>query len=189
MIGGKPFLILDPWRGRAEEAGLRERILQQLRSLEFEALELCVCRLLSECGYQKVQMLGRRQFVGRNRAGGADIGARIATPTGLEKVLIQVKQYSVPVSKRAVDELRGVLLREDCQQGVLVSTSAFSPLALSAARRVPLLPVRCIGGSELADLCVRYRIGVVESSLPVLTLDEQFFDKLTEEATLGSAHN
>lgn len=185
MVGAKRPLVWDPGCSRAEEAGLRDRILERLRSLEFEALELCVCRLLSEIGCRQVCLLGRRRFVGRNSEGGADIIARIDTPTGLERALVQVKRYSTPVSKRAVDELRGVLLREDCQQGMLIATSPFSPLALHSARRVPLVPIRCIGGTELADLFVRYRIGVIETSLPVLSLDDGFFDRIEKEAAAG----
>ena len=174
-------LILNIARCRAEEASLRATVLEQLTALPFEGFELAVCRQLTAMGYSQVRLLGRSHLVGRNKNGGADLAGTISAGVGTQTIVAQLKQYRRDISRRAVDELRGVVLRTGTDHGILITTGTLSSLAKSASSRGLRPRIELISGALLADLCVRYRVGVVETSLPALLLDEPFFDTLRND--------
>jgi restriction endonuclease Mrr len=101
----------------------------------------------------------------------------------MSKVLVQAKQYGIPVQAKYVDELRGTIARLGGGQGIIVSTAEFSPVALASAKASTILPVRLVGGELLARLLIRHRIGVRPGLRVVLTLDEPFFAGLGDRST------
>jgi len=175
---------LKVYGDQAEELGLPEKIVEHLKGLDFVALQLCACCLLSAVGYHRVRMLGRVRFLGNNASIGADIEAFADAGIGKERVLVRVRRSADPTSKRSVDEIRGAALREEARQAVLISLSPFSPLARSAARKVPAVPVWLIDGTLFATMLIRHRLGVREESITALRLDTAFFERLTSEAAL-----
>jgi restriction system protein len=68
---------------------------------------------------------------------GADI---VADKRGL-RIVVQCKKYSKPVGNRAVQEVVAAIAHENAQRGVVVTTSAYTPAAISlaASNRVLLL--------------------------------------------------
>jgi len=166
---------------RGTENGGKDNLNEQLRdallALSYPAFEECMRLLLGRMGYENV--CGERDhFRGRNRDGGYDMAAISSTGVTKAKVIAQLKQYAGPVPKRYVDELRGTMLRTRARHGLLVTTSAFSPVARRAAENCPIAPIRLVEGTELTALLIAHRIGISKSPTTDLTVDTHFFSEL-----------
>src|SRR5579884_1019220 len=113
--------------------GFRAALLDHLSSLPFHAFELVIRDLLIAMGYQDVTLLGRLAWRGRRPRPGAELTA--ASQIGLSRsaILVQVKQYRRPVARSFVEQLRGTILSTGARDGLLISTSRFSPAARLAA--------------------------------------------------------
>ena len=162
-----------------------ENLHAQLLGLTIQSYEQLIAQVLRGVGYENVRVLrdprpARRSHKGRNRHGGYDITALVNTEFNTQPVLIQVKQYERPISRRFVDELRGALLRTQARQGVLITTSTFSPRARQAASEDHIGPIHLIDGAGLHQLLVRYRLGVRENRHGRLYLQKRFFRRLEQ---------
>ena len=171
------------------DRSLRRDLLGRLRALPYRALLLLVAQLLERQGSQNVQFAGRNGFVGRNQGGGWDLEATLpphqifASSQPGVRSLIQVKQFDdLIVQQRSIDELRGCCLRAGAGQGLLVTTSRFSPVAVQAAAASALAPVALINGEDLFDLLVQHGMGVVRAMSGQLHLDPEFFQSLEAKA-------
>lgn len=153
-------------------------------SLPFGAFVRCLADLLDALGYVDVRPAGRTQWKGRNQAGGCDIEASLPSGLGHRRVVVQVKQFGPDqrVYQRAVDELRGVALREWAGEALLLTTGP-----VSSAIREPagvMVPVRLLGYGALLDALIGNGIGV----RPVngqWFVDGAYFDRLTRECRAG----
>ena len=159
------------------------RLRAQLLNLSVGSYERLIAQVLRSVGYENVRVLrrpcaSRHSHKGRNRHGGFDLTALVSTEFSTQPVLVQVKQYQRPISRRFVDELRGALLRTQARQGLLITTSIFAPRAREAAREDHIGPIHLIDGAELGELLVRYRLGVGENRRGKLYLRKRFFRRL-----------
>lgn len=131
----------------------------RLLRLPFPEFVEKVASLLARMGYAQVDVMkpmhGRGK--GRNQHGGMDIQAFLPGRSSRELVIAQVKQYKEAVPRAFVDELRGTMLRTGAGQGLLVTTSTFSPAAVEAAQAGQhAAPIRLIDGAELVRLLRTY---------------------------------
>lgn len=150
----------------------------RLRELPFDAFASLITRLLPALGYQNVRLSGRRDFKGHNGRDGTSGFDMTATKCG-RKVLIQLKQFEpgALIYQRSLDELRGVTLRSDAAEALLITSSNFSPSVDRKAHHLaPITPIATITGEELVELLIRYRIGVTRAG----TLDESLLRQLTD---------
>ncbi len=143
---------------------VREKLLDTLLSLNVSQFERCIAHLLQALEYEEVRIMRsavphRRSHKGRNHHGGFDLCARSSSFSPL-LTLVQVKQYQRPVSRRFVDELRGAMIRQGAQQGLLITTSTFPAGSETSAQENHLLPVVLIDGEHLLDLLFHHSIGV-----------------------------
>ena len=171
------------------DRSLRRDLLGRLRALPYRALLLLVAQLLERQGSQNVQFAGRNGFVGRNQGGGWDLEATLpphqifASSQPGVRSLIQVKQFDdLIVQQRSIDELRGCCLRAGAGQGLLVTTSRFSPVAVRAAAASALAPIALINGEDLLDLLAQQGMGVIRAMSGQLHLDPEFFQSLEAKA-------
>ena len=160
-----------------------EKLQAQLLDLSIQSYEQLIAQVLRAVGYENVRVLrdprpSRRSHKGRNRHGGFDITALVSTEFSTQPVLVQVKQYARPISRRFVDELRGALLRTQARQGLLITTSTFAPRARQAASEDHIGPIHLIDGAGLHELLVRHRLGVGENKRGKLYLKKRFFQRL-----------
>jgi membrane-bound metal-dependent hydrolase YbcI (DUF457 family) len=161
---------------------LRARLLEHLLALSFHGFEQIIHRLLNEMGYADVEILSRKSKKGRTRHGGRDIDAYADVGLTRARVIVQAKQYRRPVQRRFVDELRGVMLRTEASQAVLVATSDFPDIARTTALAEVHAPVRLIDGSQLIDLLIKHRVGVRERNGDKQeVLDDDLFDYLQSQ--------
>jgi restriction endonuclease Mrr len=131
-----------------------------LETADFPVFELVMKNLLYKTGFVSVQFVGRNHKRGRTPAGGLDLTARSNTELSSTLTVAQIKQYKRVVSRRFVDELRGVMLRLGANQGLMVTTSRFSKVAHAAAAESAALPISLIEGEQVLDLLLAYRIAV-----------------------------
>ena len=162
-----------------------QKLQTQLLDLSIQSYEQLIAQVLRAVGYENVRVLRdprptRRSHKGRNRHGGYDITALVSTEFNTQPVLVQVKQYERPISRRFVDELRGALLRTQARQGVLITTSTFAPRARQAASEDHSGPIHLIDGAGLHELLVGYRLGVGENRRGKLYLKQRFFRRLEQ---------
>ena len=136
-----------------------EHLQERLLAIPFADFADLIARLLARMGYQDVQGMGAMHEKGRNLHGGFDLTAQVQTGVTRSLLLVQVKQYRRPMPRSFVDELRGAMVRLGAQQGLIVSTDAFSPAARDAAQAGQhSLPLRLVGGSELVRLLLEHEV-------------------------------
>ena len=99
-------------------------------------------------------------------------------PLGLNRVYIQAKRYAPdnPVARPDVQSFVGALHGQQANQGVFITTSKFTEGARQYADGVSTRVV-LIDGQRLANLMIRYRVGVqVRRTLDIVEVDEDFFE-------------
>ena len=143
--------------------------IARLLDMPFPAFTQTVAHLLEGLGYANVEamkpMHGKGK--GRNAHGGYDL--RMFLPTRLTRglVIAQVKQYTEPVPRSFVDELRGTMLRLGASQGLLVTTGAFSASAIEAAQSAQYAaPVRLMDGKRACPAAARPSPGARQRTFP-----------------------
>lgn len=164
----------------SQKQELRARLLY----VPFGAFVRCLADLLDALGYVDVRPAGRTQWKGRNQAGGCDIEAGLPSGLGHRRVVVQVKQFTPKqrVYQRAVDELRGVALREWAGEALLLTTGP-----VSSAIREPvgvLVPVRLLGDGALLDALIANGVGV-RTENGRWFVNGAYFDRLTAECRAG----
>lgn len=162
---------------------LRRQVLERLGWLNFHAYLKAIEMVVGALGYRQVTITNRRTVHAPTDCGGFDIQA-VEKGTAISTVLIQVKQSVRPIQRRFVDELRGAMLRQGANYGMVITIGLFSQEAINAASLYPGRPIRLIAGPELARLMVSHFIGIrhdpMVSYWPRLVLDEQLFERLEE---------
>ncbi len=97
---------------------------------------------------------------------------------GLSRVYIQAKRYALDSSvlRPDVQSFVGALQGQQANQGVFITTGRFSRGAIEYAKSVSTRVV-LIDGPRLAELMIRYRVGVqVKRTLQIVDVDEDFFE-------------
>jgi len=173
----------EPFPPQYPEELLHVRLDEELRALSVRGFERLVARLLRASGYEDVRVLrdytkARRSRKGRTTHGGIDLTASLKGEFGVTPVLVQVKQYERPVSRRFVDELRGALLRTQARQGLLITTGTFSPAARTAALEDHIGPIHLLDGARLRDLLITHHLGLKQNKRGHLVLRPRFFRRL-----------
>ena len=81
---------------------------------------------------------------------------------GLDRIYLQAKRYAPgnAVGGPAVQGFIGALIGRGAQKGVLITTSSFTPAALTAATQSGSLRLVLIDGEALTKLMVRFNVGV-----------------------------
>jgi restriction system protein len=150
---------------------LARDLLERIHGEHPEFFEHLIIELLHAMGYGCRRDLSRH--LGRSGDGGLD-GAVPQDVLGLDVIYIQAKRYRpgsvVPVS--AVREFAGSLDGRKACKGVFVTTATFSRSAAGFVSAVPS-KIALIDGHALADLLIRYDIGVkVRETYQIKQIDE-----------------
>lgn len=141
-----------------------------LSHLDFKSFQRVVWLWLGASGYRNLRTLSRGKQRGRG-AVGPDFLIQVGED-GLE-VAVQIRHWRSPLTKRAVDELRGVLLRDSIPAGMIVCPANVSTAARNAAASYPGRPIRLIGLESLA------------ASMTALELDDSAFFRTIGATSLG----
>lgn len=104
---------------------------------------------------------------------------------GFDKVYLQAKRYSQsnPVGPKEVRDFGGALMQKRANKGIFITTASYSQQALQAAKDISggTIQIVLIDGRQLAELMVKYKVGV-QPRTPIITyqLDQEFFENLLD---------
>nr|WP_276975837.1 restriction endonuclease [Ferrimicrobium acidiphilum] len=116
------------------------------------------------------------KVTGRTGDGGID-GECAMDRLGLYKAKFQAKRWKNSVSSGEVRDFIGALTTERVDQGIFVTTSSFTPDAVTTAQKSG--KVKLIDGKELARMMVESGQGVTKKTLDIPKIDEEYFSGLT----------
>jgi mrr restriction system protein len=152
---------------------MRQQVFNCVLNNSPQFFEHLVIDLLLEMGYGKDKNSG--VVTGRSHDGGID-GIISEDKLGLDLIYIQAKKYS-PTNKVGRKEIQAFIgAMEHVQKGVFITTSAFTREAHSFVEKQQQKSIKLIDGELLADLLVKYRIGVnVAQSFFLFKLDTDYF--------------
>jgi restriction system protein len=159
-LHGKGYVGLTSWhdaglaaQSEQHNAEVRSQLharLGRMVPVEFEAL---IGRLLEALGFPDVEITGRSGDGGIDVRGTLVVGDVIRT-----RMAVQVKRWKNNVQAPTVQQVRGSLGTHD--QGLIITTSDFSPGARIEAERANAVPVALMNGEQLVKLLVKHKIGV-----------------------------
>jgi restriction system protein len=160
---------------------LRRDLLDRIHAEPPEFFERLIIALLLAMGYGCRNDLARH--LGRSGDGGVD-GAVPQDVLGLDVVYIQAKRYrpGSTVPARAVREFAGSLGGRKARKGVFVTTATFPRSAVDFIRAAPSKIV-LVDGEALADLLIRYDIGVkVHATYEIKQIDDSYMAAVLHRA-------
>ncbi len=151
----------------------RERLGQLLHSMPAKRFESLVMELLLEMGFDESTL----EVTTYQGDGGIDVvGVYRAAGLTEVNVAVQAKRWKGNVQAPTVTQLRGSL--QVHQQGIVITTSDFSSGARKEAIALNKTHITLINGEQLIDMLIRHRVGVVERTLTVNALDEEWWGEL-----------
>jgi restriction system protein len=150
-------------------------LMARLREQSPAFFEQAVVDVLLAMGYGGSERRGRP--IGGSGDGGVD-GVIDQDALGLDQIYVQAKRYAEGnhVGREAIQAFIGALHGFGASRGVFITASSFTQGAADYARSIPTRVI-LIDGPRLADLMIKYRVGVqVRKSYDVVEVDEDFFE-------------
>ena len=150
-------------------------LIRRLREQHPDFFEQAVVDVLNKMGYGGTEQRGRR--LGGSGDGGVD-GVIDLDALGLSQIYVQAKRYGDgnTVQRPEIQGFVGALAGRGASQGVFVTTSLFSKGARDYVEQIPTRVV-LIDGPRLAELMIRYRVGVqIKRTYEVVEVDEDYFE-------------
>lgn len=148
---------------------LKSQILDEISQKDPNFFEYLVSKLLEKMGYG----------VGRLTKSGADGGIDgiiDEDELGLSQIYIQAKSWQGSVSRPEIQKFVGAISDKQTKKGVFITTSNFTKEAREYAKNVQSHTVILVDGDRLAELMIKYKIGVqVRQILEICDIDGDFF--------------
>lgn len=157
-------------------AAVAAEVLDRVRQREPAFLERLVLAVLTAMGYGGAA--GAAEHLGKSGDEGLD-GVIRQDPLGLDRIYVQAKRYgaSRAVGRPEIQEFVGALHGAQADRGIFITTSRFTPEAITYADRVAARVV-LIDGAALSALMVRHNIGVQDQQTYVIKrVDEDYFEE------------
>lgn len=151
-----------------EEENHKTKVLSLVKKLSPLGFEQFVKRVLTESGFESVEVTGK------SGDGGID-GHGILKINDLTsmKVIFQCKKYKGSVGSAAIRDFRGAMAgRTD--KGIVITTGYFTSEAKIEATRDGVASIELVDGDGLVVLMEKYELGLTEKK--VYDVDEKFFD-------------
>jgi hypothetical protein len=159
---------------------VRDQLHERLLNLSPSEFEDLVGRLLGSIGFQDVIVTGRSGDGGIDVRGTLVVGDVIRT-----RMAVQAKRWRANVQAPVVQQVRGSLGTHD--QGLIITTSDFSPGARDEAERANAVPVALMNGAQLVVLLVEHEIGVRRVPHYLIELESQALNDGSVEEALDEA--
>jgi restriction system protein len=148
-------------------------LLENFKNCSPAFFERLVVELLVKMGYGGSRKEAARA-VGQVGDGGID-GIIDEDRLGLDAIYIQAKRWDNVVGRPEIQKFVGALMGKRARKGIFISTSNFSPEAISYVSGIDFKVV-LIDGKRLADLMIDYDIGITEvTSYKLQRIDSDFF--------------
>jgi restriction system protein len=164
------------------DAALRDDLLNRILQVEpvserASFFEHLVIRLLLAMGYGRGRDESAFHTGGRGDEG-VD-GVIHGDALGLDPVYVQAKCYDrdSKISPEQIRAFKGALDDKGATSGVFITTARFSDAAKKSGR-ASQKQVALIDGEQLADLMIRFDVGVqTRRAVVIKRVDEDFFDR------------
>ncbi|BCL37800.1 Mrr restriction system protein [Nostoc sp. MS1] len=155
-----------------EEVTWHEQLHKTLSSLQPNAFERLVQRLLRESGFIQVQVTGK------SGDGGID-GVGIARLSGFLSfhVLFQCKRYQGSVTASQIRDFRGAM-QGRTDKGLFITTGTFTRDAIKEATRDGAPPIDLIDGEQLVQRLKELGLGVKITMIESVEVDTDWFAKI-----------
>jgi len=152
---------------------IRQQVFDCVLSNSPQFFEHLVIELLLKMGYGADKSSG--VVTGRSHDGGID-GIISEDKLGLNLIYIQAKKY-LPKNRIGRKEIQAFIgAMEHVQKGVFITTSTFTKEATSFVEKQQQKNIKLIDGDLLADLLVKYGVGVnVAQTFALYRLDVDYF--------------
>jgi restriction system protein len=157
-------------------AAVAAEVLDRVRQREPAFLERLVLSVLTAMGYGGAA--GAAEHLGKAGDEGLD-GVIRQDALGLDRIYVQAKRYAEAnaVGRPEIQAFVGALHGAQADRGIFITTSRFTPEAITYADRVAARVV-LIDGPAVSDLMVRHNIGVQDQQTYVIKrVDEDFFEE------------
>lgn len=169
---GKGYVGLSRWMGHGlafeieqHNKKVRQSLHKRLLEMKWQEFEELIAHLLAEVGFEEIEMTRR------SGDGGIDVRATLVVGDVIRtRMAVQVKKWKRNVQAPVVQQVRGSLSTHE--QGLIITTSDFSPGARTEAARSSAVPVALMNGEQLVILLVENGIGVSRSSHELIDLGE-----------------
>jgi restriction system protein len=155
-----------------EELSWKEQVLAAVLALPPDAFERLSQRLLRECGFTQVAVLGRSGDGGIDGKGVLRLGGLINF-----QVVFQCKRYTGTVSASVVRDFRGAMIGR-ADKGLIITTGTFSRDARAEAIRDGAPAIDLVDGQELAALLKQYELGVKTVMVEKVLVDGEWFGSI-----------
>jgi len=150
---------------------LKTELREKLYTIDPYYFQNVILLLFKKMGY------GDFESTPKSGDGGID-GVINQDQLGIERIYIQAKRYKDGNKVREPD-IRNFIgaMSGDVRKGIFVTTSTFDQSAITKATSDRNHTIILIDGNRLADLMIKYNIGVqVKANYEIKELDEDFFE-------------
>ena len=148
---------------------LKSQILDEISQKKPSFFEYLVARLLEKMSY------GVGILTKSGTDGGID-GIIDEDELGLSQIYVQAKSWQGAVSRPEIQKFVGAISDKQTKKGVFITTSKFSKDAEKYAANVQSHAVVLIDGERLAELMIKYKLGVqVRQNIEICDIDGDFF--------------
>ena len=152
---------------------LKSQILSEIKRQSSRFFEDLVLKLIEKVGYG---FNGCKELTNNGADGGID-GIISEDELGLSKIYIQAKRWENNISRPELQKFVGAISDKSTKKGLFITTSNFTREAIKYAQNIQNLTIVLIDGEKLADLMIKYKVGVyVEQSIELCKIDTDFFD-------------
>ena len=159
---------------RQARKDLKKRIMEMPPD-RFEAL---VGELLLALGFDEETI----EVTSYTSDGGVDVrGLLRAGGVAEVNAAVQAKRWKRNVRAPIVRNLRGSLKVHE--QGIIITTSDFSPGARSEVIEAAKTRIGLINGDQLLDLLIQHRIGIQEEAHTIISLDDEWWIEMSGEVS------
>ncbi len=143
---------------------IRKKLLAGLKGLKPKEFETLIGKLLTALGFESVEVTRLHKDGGIDARGTLVVGDSIRI-----KMAVQAKKWKHNVQSQQVQQVRGSFGVHD--QGLIVTTSDYSPAARKEAEEPDRAPVGLMNGEQLVGLLVEHEIGAKRTSHDMFELD------------------
>lgn len=139
----------------------KEKVLSQLKDIDPTTFEFFCKKLLKVYGFKDLVVTRAK------RDGGIDGFGKLKVGVTFLNVAVQCKRWkNTSVGRTEIDKFRGAI-QGDYEQGILLTTSRFSPEALAASTKKGAVPIIPIDGSMIVDVMIEKKFGIDVEQIPV----------------------
>ena len=169
---GRGFVGLSQWQARGlsfqiqqYNEKVRKTLRKRLLDMEPDEFEELISQLLPEMGFVEVEVTKS------SGDGGIDVrGILVVDDVIRIKLAVQVKRWKQNVQSPVVQQVRGSLGAHE--QGLIITTSDFSPGAKEEAEQSDKTPIALMNGEQLVFLLMEHGIGVQRSTSELYEIDD-----------------